>query len=59
MRTILVFLTLLIMTPVFGLMVIVAALFGVKDRRGKHLRQRAAMVGAVPRVGGRHSCSPA
>lgn len=34
MRTILVFLTLLIMTPVFGLMVIVAALFGVKDREG-------------------------
>jgi 1-acyl-sn-glycerol-3-phosphate acyltransferase len=34
MRTILVFLTLLIMTPVFGLMVIVAALVGVKDREG-------------------------
>ena len=34
MRTVLVFLTLLIMTPVFGLMVIVAALFGVKDREG-------------------------
>jgi hypothetical protein len=34
MRTILVFLTLLILTPVFGLMVIVAALFGVKDREG-------------------------
>jgi len=34
MRTILVFLTLIIMTPVFGLMVIIAALFGVKDREG-------------------------
>ena len=34
MRTILVFLTLVIMTPVFGLMVIIAALFGVKDREG-------------------------
>ena len=34
MRTILVFLTLVTMTPVFGLMVIVAALFGVKDREG-------------------------
>jgi 1-acyl-sn-glycerol-3-phosphate acyltransferase len=34
MRTILVFLTLLIMTPIFGLMVIVAALLGVKDREG-------------------------
>jgi len=34
MRTVLVFLTLLIMTPVFGLMVIVAALLGVKDREG-------------------------
>ena len=34
MRTILVFLTLITMTPLFGLMVIVAALFGVKDREG-------------------------
>ena len=34
MRTILVFLTLVTMTPVFGLMVIVAALFGVKDGEG-------------------------
>lgn len=34
MRTILVFLTLVIMTPVFGLMVIIASLFGVKDREG-------------------------
>jgi len=34
MRTILVFLTLVTMTPVFGLMVIIAALFGVKDREG-------------------------
>ena len=34
MRTFLVFLTLVIMTPVFGLMVIIAALFGVKDREG-------------------------
>jgi len=34
MRTILVFLTLLIMTPVYGSMVIVAALFGVRDREG-------------------------
>ena len=34
MHTILVFLTLVIMTPVFGLMVIVAALFGVQDREG-------------------------
>jgi len=34
MRTILVFLTLITMTPVFGLMVIIAALLGVKDRQG-------------------------
>jgi 1-acyl-sn-glycerol-3-phosphate acyltransferase len=34
MRTVLVFLTLVIMTPVFGLMVIIASLFGVKDREG-------------------------
>ena len=34
MRTILVFLTLITMTPVFGLMVIIAALFGVKDGEG-------------------------
>jgi len=34
MRTILVFLTLIIMTPVFGLMVIIGALFGVEDRPG-------------------------
>ena len=34
MRTILVFLTLITMTPVFGLMVIIAALFGVEDREG-------------------------
>ena len=34
MRTVLVFLTLITMTPFFGLMVIVAALFGVKDREG-------------------------
>jgi 1-acyl-sn-glycerol-3-phosphate acyltransferase len=34
MRTILVFLTLVIMTPVFGLIVIVAALLGVEDREG-------------------------
>jgi len=34
MRTILVFLTLITMTPFFGLMVIVAALFGVEDREG-------------------------
>lgn len=34
MRTLLVFLTLIIMTPVFGLMVIISALLGVKDREG-------------------------
>jgi len=34
MRTVLVFLTLVIMTPVFGLMVILAALVGVKDAEG-------------------------
>src|SRR5574338_1098522 len=34
MRTILVFLTLVIMTPVFGFMVIIASLFGVSDREG-------------------------
>ena len=34
MRTILVFLTLVIMTPVFGFMVIIASLFGVDDREG-------------------------
>ncbi len=34
MRTVLVFLTLIIMTPVFGLMVIIAALVGVKDAEG-------------------------
>ena len=34
MRTLLVFLTMMTMTPVFGLMVIVAALLGVKDREG-------------------------
>ena len=32
MRTIIVFLTLIIMTPVFGMMVIIGALFGVEDR---------------------------
>lgn len=34
MRTILVFLTLLTMTPAIGLMVIIASLFGVRDREG-------------------------
>jgi 1-acyl-sn-glycerol-3-phosphate acyltransferase len=34
MRTILVFLTLVTVTPVLGLTVIIAALFGVKDREG-------------------------
>ena len=34
MRTVLVFLVLVTMTPVFGLMVIIASLFGVKDRAG-------------------------
>lgn len=34
MRTILVFLVLVIMTPVYGTMVIIAALLGVKDREG-------------------------
>ena len=34
MRTILVFLTLITMTPLFGLMVIIAALFGVEDHEG-------------------------
>src|SRR5687768_17921850 len=34
MRTILVFLTLIIMTPVFGLMVIIGVLFGAEDRPG-------------------------
>ena len=34
MRTILVFLTLLIMTPVFGLMVIIGVLLGAEDREG-------------------------
>jgi 1-acyl-sn-glycerol-3-phosphate acyltransferase len=34
MRTILVFLTLITMTPLFGTMVIIAALLGVKDREG-------------------------
>ena len=34
MRTILVFLTLITMTPLFGFMVIIASLFGVKDREG-------------------------
>src|SRR5215213_5368882 len=34
MRTLLVFLTAITMTPFFGLMVIIAALFGVKDREG-------------------------
>ena len=34
MRTILVFLTLIIMTPLIGIWVILAALFGVKDREG-------------------------
>ena len=34
MRTILVFLTLIVMTPVIGLMVIIGALFGVEDRPG-------------------------
>lgn len=34
MRTVLVFLTLIIMTPIFGIMVIVSALLGVKDREG-------------------------
>src|SRR5688572_14456865 len=34
MRTILVFLTLVTMTPAIGLMVIIASIFGVKDREG-------------------------
>jgi 1-acyl-sn-glycerol-3-phosphate acyltransferase len=34
MRTVLVFLTLITMTPLFGMMVIIAALFGVEDREG-------------------------
>ena len=34
MRTVLVFLTLITMTPFFGLMVIIAALVGVKDAEG-------------------------
>lgn len=34
MRTVLVFLTLITMTPLFGLMVIISALFGVEDREG-------------------------
>ena len=34
MRTLLVFLTAITMTPFFGLMVIIAALLGVKDREG-------------------------
>ena len=34
MRTVLVFLTLITMTPLFGLMVIISALFGVEDRAG-------------------------
>lgn len=34
MRTVLVFLTLLIMTPVYGAIVLIAALFGVRDREG-------------------------
>lgn len=34
MRSLLVFLTLITMTPLFGLMVIIAALFGVEDREG-------------------------
>lgn len=34
MRTIIVFLTLLIMTPVFGMMVIIGAVFGAEDREG-------------------------
>ncbi len=34
MRTLLVFLTAITMTPLFGFMVIIAALFGVKDREG-------------------------
>jgi 1-acyl-sn-glycerol-3-phosphate acyltransferase len=34
MRTIAVFLTLIIMTPVFGLLVIIGALFGAEDREG-------------------------
>ncbi len=34
MRTVLVFLTLVIMTPIFGMIVIIAALFGVRDREG-------------------------
>jgi 1-acyl-sn-glycerol-3-phosphate acyltransferase len=34
MRTLLVFLTLIIATPIIGLMVIIAALFGVNDRDG-------------------------
>ena len=34
MRTLLLFPTLLIMTPVFGLMVIIGVLFGAKDREG-------------------------
>jgi 1-acyl-sn-glycerol-3-phosphate acyltransferase len=34
MRTLLVFLTLITMTPLFGFMVIISALFGVEDREG-------------------------
>src|SRR5687767_8845148 len=34
MRTVLVFLTLVTMTPAIGLMVIIASIFGVKDREG-------------------------
>ena len=34
MRTLLVLLTAITMTPLFGLMVIISALFGVKDREG-------------------------
>ena len=34
MRTIIVFLTLIIMTPVLGMMVIIGALFGAEDREG-------------------------
>ena len=53
MRTILVFLTLIIMTPVFGLMVIIAALLGIENREGSIYEKAPRWWAALAlRVGG-------